>query len=128
MRLDEKARESLEAVERLLHTGEAGEQDALLNAAASRAYYAAYQAVVDAAIRDQRPMEPGKSYHRHDTLPDRAVRWQLLTEDLGEQLFFLQSLRVKADYFEDQIDHEEASQAAEAAVAIVNGLLKRGDV
>ena len=70
VRLDEKARENLEAADRLLTT------DAdlpLCNAAASRAYYAAYQAVAD------RAQENGVSftgeavdYYRHDSLPSLA--------------------------------------------------------
>jgi hypothetical protein len=97
MRLNEKARESLQAAERLLDTAD-GEIEALMNAAASRAYYAAYQAVVDCAIQDGRPMEPGAAHYRHDTLPDRAFQWRILNEDLREELTWLQGLRVKADY------------------------------
>ena len=40
MRFDEKARENLEAVDRLL-PDDTGDREPLLNAAASRAYYAA---------------------------------------------------------------------------------------
>jgi len=41
MRLDEKAKESLEAIERLFTRSDDGEVEPLSNAAASRAYYAA---------------------------------------------------------------------------------------
>ena len=48
MRLDEKARENLEAAERLLDTRD-GEVSQSFNPAASRAYYAAYLATADLA-------------------------------------------------------------------------------
>jgi hypothetical protein len=73
MRLDEKARENLEAVERLVSTGD-GNCLPLSNAAASRAYYAAYLAVADRAQRDGRVFDSARSdYYRHDTLPDHAL-------------------------------------------------------
>jgi hypothetical protein len=53
VRFDEKARENLEAAERLL-PDEDGLIDALSNASASRAYYAAYLAIADTARRQDR--------------------------------------------------------------------------
>ena len=87
----------------------------------------AYQAVIDCAIRAQRPMEPGAIYYRHDTLPDRAFQWQILNEDLRDALDWLQGLRVKADYFQDQVEYDEASEAAVAAEKIVSHLLNGGE-
>src|SRR4051812_9262322 len=59
MRLEEKAIENLEAAERLLDTRD-GDLEPLNNAAASRAYYAAYAAVADRVLRSGRPL-PGKA-------------------------------------------------------------------
>jgi hypothetical protein len=119
MRLDEKAKENLEAVERLVSTGD-GNCLPLSNAAASRAYYAAYLAVADRAQRDGRVFDSARSdYYRHDTLPDNALGWTILDADLREDLSWLRDLRVKADYWEDQVSYEEASEAASIAEQFV---------
>lgn len=115
MRLDEKAKENLEAVERLVSAG-TGDLLPLNNAAASRAYYAAYLAVADRALRDGRGFDStGSEYYRHDTFPDNAVRWSILDADLRDDLSWLRDLRVKADYWEDQVSYEEVSDAAGVA-------------
>jgi uncharacterized protein (UPF0332 family) len=126
MRLDEKARENLEAVERLVSTGEGGRLP-LSNAAASRAYYAAYLAVADRAQRDGRGFDSARSeYYRHDTFPDSALRWAILDADLRDDLSWLRDLRVKADYWEDQVSYEEVSEAADVAEQFV-ALLEAAD-
>ena len=72
MRFDEKARENLEAAERLL-PDESGHMDALSNAAASRAYYAAYLAIADNAQQRRRSYtDLASTYYRHDSFPDDA--------------------------------------------------------
>jgi uncharacterized protein (UPF0332 family) len=115
MRLDEKARENLEAVERLVSTGH-GNLLPLSNAAASRAYYAAYLAVADCAQRGGRDFDsPRSEYCRHDTFPDNALRWTILDADSRDDLCWLRDLRVKADYWEDQVSYDEASEAADVA-------------
>ena len=126
MRLDEKARENLEAVERLVSTGD-GDLLPLSNAAASCAYYAAYLAIADRAQRDGRGFDStGSGYYRHDTFPDQALRWAILDEDLRDDLSWLRDLRVKADYWEDQVSYEEASEAAGIAEQFV-ALLEAGN-
>jgi len=126
MRFDEKAKESLEAVERLLDRSDDGAIEPLSNAAASRAYYAAYQAVADCAQVDRLGFDSRDSnYYRHDTLPERAREWGILSEDASEDLAFLRDLRVKADYFEDMVHYDEASEAQNIALALVTSLLKR---
>jgi uncharacterized protein (UPF0332 family) len=124
MRLDEKAKENLEAVERLVSTGD-GDRLPLSNAAASRAYYAAYLAVADRAQRDGQGFDSARSeYYRHDTFPDNALRWAILDADLRDDLSWLRDLRVKADYWEDQVSYEEVSEAANVAeqfVALLEG-------
>jgi uncharacterized protein (UPF0332 family) len=125
MRLDEKAKENLEAVERLVSTG-AGDVLPLCNAAASRAYYAAYLAVADRAQQERRRFDSTQSeYYRHDTSPDNAQRWTILDADLRDDLSWLRDLRVKADYWEDQVSYEEASEAASVAERFV-ALLEEG--
>jgi uncharacterized protein (UPF0332 family) len=122
-KLDEKARENLEAVERLLATGDRPALP-LCNAAASRAYYSAYLAVADRALRDGRGFDSTKAdYYRHDTLPENAMRWSILDEDLRDDLSWLRDLRVKADYWEDQVSYDEVSEAATVAERFI-GLLE----
>jgi uncharacterized protein (UPF0332 family) len=117
MRLQEKAIENLEAADRLLDTSD-GELEPLNNAAASRAYYAAYAAVVDRMLRSGRRL-PDKGYFKHDSLPDDAFHCRLLTSELREMLVWLRDLRVKADYNEDQVNYEEAALAAERAKCLL---------
>lgn len=122
MRFDEKARENLEAAERLL-PGEEGLTDALSNAAASRAYYAAYLAIADTAQRIRRGFtDRDTTYYRHDTLPDDAFAWRILDEDRRDDLRWLRDLRIKADYFEDQVTLAEASEAYDVARHILEML------
>jgi uncharacterized protein (UPF0332 family) len=115
MRLDEKARENLPD-----DTG----RDGLPNAASSRAYYAAYLAVADGALRAGLPFsDSSRTYFRHDLLADEAGRWSILDDDGCDVLRHLHGLRIKADYLEDQVDMEEASLAFDAATQLVNRLL-----
>lgn len=124
MRFDEKARENLEAAERLLPT-EDGLVDTLANAAASRAYYAAYLAVADTAQRLRRNFtDRDATYYRHDTLPDDAFAWRLVDEDRRDDLRWLRDLRIKADYYEDQVTLEEASEAFHVARDLVDSTLR----
>lgn len=126
MRLDEKARESLEAAERLL-PDESG-RDALSSSAASRAYYAAYLAVADRALREGRAFtNDERSYFRHDQLPDDARRWGLLDEEQALDLEWMLGLRIKADYLEDFVELEEASDAFDRAKLLLTALTKRAD-
>jgi uncharacterized protein (UPF0332 family) len=126
MRLDEKARESLEAIDRLLARSDDGQVEPLSNAAASRAYYAAYQAVADCALRDGLDFDsPAPRYYHHDTLPDRVFDWGILDDDSRDGLSRLRDLRVKADYYEDQVHYDEASEAAAMAQRLVTSLLAR---
>lgn len=119
MRLDAKAWENLEAAEQLLAT-EA--DDMFPNASASRAYYAAYLAVANRLLSLGLASGPS-GYFRHDELPSDARRQGVLTDDESDDLIMLRDRRVKADYFEDNVDLEEANQAHEIARELVQGLL-----
>ena len=125
MRFDEKARENLEAVERLLNRSDDGTLEPLSNAAASRAYYAAYLAVVDRAQLDGMSFDSrDEDYYRHDALPERARAWGILSDDTSDDLIFLRDLRVKADYFEDMVHYDEASEAQAVSNGLVTSLLR----
>ena len=122
MRLDEKAKENLEAAERLL-PDEAG-REGLFNAAASRSYYAAYLAVADRALQHGVDFtDDERSYFRHDRLPRDAKAWGILDDEGVEDLEILHSLRIRADYLEDQIEVDEASLAYDGAERLVTRLL-----
>jgi len=122
---EEKAWENLRAAEHLLPTDE---DDSLVgqfpNAAASRAYYAAYLAVAHRAQADARTFNSAdKDYYTHHELPDRARAWGLLDEDGCERLELLLGTRVKADYLEDHVSILEADGAVEIAQLLVSQLL-----
>jgi uncharacterized protein (UPF0332 family) len=123
VRFDEKARENLEAAERLL-PDESGTLDALSNAAASRAYYAAYLAIADSAQQGRLGYTGGDStYYRHDSLPEDARAWGILDHDQSDDLRLLYNLRIKADYYEDQVSLEEASNAVDVARELLDTVL-----
>lgn len=122
MHLMEKAKENFEAVDRLLDTKE-GELEPLSNAAASRAYYAAYQVVVDHVMRRGHQIPSGAMHYRHDVLPDHAFHVQVLTRELRESLVWLRDLRVKADYLRDQVEYDEASAASDRAKQIIDAVM-----
>jgi hypothetical protein len=58
-------------------------------------------------------------------LPDRALGWGILDDDARDGLSRLRDLRVKADYYEDQVHYDEASEAAAMAQRLVTSLLER---
>lgn len=122
--LEEKARENLRAAVHLLPTDEdhalAGK---FSNAAAARAYYAAYLAVAHRAQADAREFTSEKGYYRHDELPEQARAWGLLDEDGSDCLTMLCGRRIKADYWEDHVTILEAAEAATIAENLVNHLL-----
>ncbi len=122
MEFDEKARENLEAVDRLLPDDD-GVRDCLANAVANRAYYAAYHAVAHVAQARDVAFTSEKGYYRHDTLPDDAVGSRILTQDRALDLEDLYALRIKADYHDDPVEREEADRAAGLAKALVEELL-----
>lgn len=125
-RFDEKARENMEAAERLL-PDESGEREALANASAARAYYGAYLAVADRAQQIGHTMtSKDGTWYRHDTLPREARAWGVIGEDDAEILSWLYALRIKADYREDQVSLEEASVAFGEARRIVTAMLAGG--
>lgn len=123
MSFAEKARENLEASERLLPDDDG--RDALCDAAVNRAYFAAYLAVV-ARVRDAGvPFnDRGDTYYTHDRLPELARRAGVVTADGADVLDYLYGLRIKADYDEELVTLEEASLAHDRASELVQTLLE----
>jgi hypothetical protein len=58
-----------------------------------------------------------------DASPTSALRWQIIDDDLSDDLVMLYGLRIKADYMQDQIDIDEANTAGEAARRLVEHLV-----
>ena len=127
MQFDGKAWENLEAAERLLPDDDGTRIDSWTNASATRAYYAAYLA---AAHRAQQLhvafTHERKPYYRHDTFPRELAQAGVLDHEGCDALEWLYSVRVKADYQDDNVDIEEAGLAAEMAGRLVRVLLAGG--
>jgi uncharacterized protein (UPF0332 family) len=119
--LDDKARENLEAAERLLQDEQG--RECLPNAAANRAYYAAYLAVAHVAQRDGVSFTSPKKYYRHDTLPKVAAEHRLLDHSGAVALRWLYGVRVKADYTDEPVELEDANFAYEKAKLLVENLI-----
>ncbi|WP_257456820.1 hypothetical protein [Archangium lipolyticum] len=119
--MDRKAWENLAAARVLLD-----EEDPCPNAAASRAYYAAYHACWHAMNEVGIPtpeVRPGVCYFLHDALPYEAFRAGVLDAQASEGLYDLVRLRVAADYLEEELTVELAMRALETATAIVRWVL-----
>ena len=117
---DRKAWENLDAA-RILLKHEAS------NAAASRAYYAAYQAcwvaMMDKAGKSPPEVRRGVRYFMHDRLPYEAHEAGVLDEQGAQELDLLRSLRVEADYYEDDVTMEDAQEALAVGKNLVQRLL-----
>jgi hypothetical protein len=122
MEFDEKARENLEAVERL-RADDDGVRLCLGNAVANRAYFAAYHAVAHVAQRRGIDFTSEKGYYRHDSLPDDAARSGILGDEGRRDLKLPYGTRVKADYDEAPVELEEAEMVAGLANKVVQGLV-----
>ena len=121
MHLARKARENLDAAARLL-PGEDG--DYFANASASRSYYAAYLATAHRALALGLDFTARAGTHfTHDSLPGDPARLGILDDQDTDDLILLRDRRVKADYYEDDVDLDEATQAHELASRLVGTLL-----
>lgn len=121
LRLDDKARESLQAAERLLQDDE---RECLPNSVANRAYYAAYLATAHVAQQRGLPFTGTDDYYRHDSFPDDASRVRVLDKNGVRDLRMLRDMRVMADYYEDSVEFEQANLAYETAARLVKELLQ----
>jgi uncharacterized protein (UPF0332 family) len=121
--MERKAWENLAAARLLLEA-----EDPCPNAAASRAYYAAYQACWAAMVHEEgiEPPEvrPGSKYFRHADLPHEARDAGVLDERESKLLADLCDLRVEADYYEDvDVTVEEVGGALQRVDSLVRGLV-----
>jgi uncharacterized protein (UPF0332 family) len=119
--MERKAWENLAAARVLLEV-----EDPCPNAAASRAYYAAYhacwQAMNEAGIPTPQ-VRPGVYYFLHEPLPQDALDVGVLDRDASKVLDWLVDLRVAADYTVDDVTVDLVRQALEAATRFVRCLL-----
>lgn len=97
--------------------------DPTANAAASRAYYAAYLAIAHRAQARGFPFTSPKDYYRHDELPDDAARWGIIDDEGRDVLTLLHATRIKADYWADHVELVEAAEVTQLAEDLVSKLL-----
>jgi uncharacterized protein (UPF0332 family) len=115
-----KARENLSAAKLLL-----GAADSHFNSCVSRAYYAAYQACWAAMVVEGHPPTPDDrgAYFRHATLPKEAREAGVLNAQQSKDLGLLERWRVVADYLNDLLTKEQATQACDLAARLVDALV-----
>lgn len=121
--MKEKALENLRAAETLVVVP-------LPNAAATRAYYAAYHACWHTAEHQgyEVPEHDGRRrYWRHDVFPTDMLRFGILDEDRKEVLEQLYEKRIVADYYEDEITREEAVELTRQARSLIRSLGSLGE-
>jgi hypothetical protein len=122
--MERKSLENLEAARLLLDLSEP-----CTNAGSSRAYYAAYLACWFAMVGRgaQVPITPRGRYFSHKALPGQARAYGLLSEDQADDLAFLETQRVMADYSEEDVTHEVSRQCLQIACYLVDHLLGEED-
>ena len=118
--MEREAQENLIAARALLER-----EDPCTNAATSRAYYAAYQAcwtrMLDA---DHKPAATDRgSYFLHKELPGQARAAGVLSPEESEELEFLESQRVVADYYRDDVTELTAQESVASAQRLVARML-----
>jgi uncharacterized protein (UPF0332 family) len=119
--MERKAWENLAAARVLLEM-----EEPCPNAAASRAYYAAYHACWFAMNEAGIPtpeVRPSVYYFLHEPLPQDAVAAGVLDWGASKVLVWLADLRVAADYVVDDLTVELVKQALEVATSFVRRLL-----
>lgn len=119
--MERKAWENLAAARVLLDV-----EDPCPNAAASRAYYAAYHACWHAMneVGISTPeVRLGVYYFLHDPLPRDAFEVGVLDLQASKDLGWLAELRVAADYVMDDLTVELVREAVNIAASIVQRLL-----
>jgi uncharacterized protein (UPF0332 family) len=119
--MERKAWENLAAARVLLD-----DEDPCPNAAASRAYYAAYHACWHAMNEAGIPtpeVRPGVYYFQHEPLPYEARRVGILDTQASDVLTGLALMRVTADYLEDELTVEQVRTAVAQAATFIRQLL-----
>jgi hypothetical protein len=102
MRLDEKAKENLEPLERLLSTSEERCRSRMRSRRA-RITPCTLGGQIARCARESAFDSPESNYDRDDTLPARAFAWSIFDDDARDDLSRLRDLRMKADCWEDQV-------------------------
>jgi uncharacterized protein (UPF0332 family) len=123
-RVERKACENLSAASTLANL-----EDPCPNAATTRAYYAAYQAVWSKLEENDVPVpevRPGVEYFKHDEIGPLAQEYQLFDRGLAVLFEDLREARVKADYYADDCTQDEAREYVQNAKVIVESLLGAG--
>lgn len=114
--MDVKALENLRAAQGLLEL-----RPPCPNAAISRAYYAVYLAgwFLLAQQGDDPPLVDGRRYWRHLDFGLRLLRATIVNDDGREFVEHLQSKRIQADYYPDEIEMNEATALTDEARAFL---------
>jgi uncharacterized protein (UPF0332 family) len=122
--VERKACENLSAASTLANL-----DDPCPNAATTRAYYAAYQAVWSKLEEHDVPVpvvRPGVEYFKHDEIGPLAQEHQLFDRRLAVLFEHLRAARVKADYYLDDCTQDLARTYVQNAKVIVESLLGAG--
>lgn len=117
--MEEKAKTNLQAAELL-------KGHRFFDSCASRAYYAAYLAGWAWMLNaNQTPPadEHGNKYWPHSSFAQELFNWGALSDlELLDDFEFLRSRRVQADYYRDPVMEEQAEEAVEIALKLVDQL------
>lgn len=125
--MENKARENINAAQ-LLTTNK------FYDSSASRAYYATYLAawhnLSKIGVHPHHNTEKGGSYWRHDLFPEILCdEYKLIGPIQMEKFELLYSRRIKADYYVEKVEKEEADDSIQMASSFVSLLLdNRGNI
>ena len=122
--MENKAQDNINAAQ-LLTTNE------FYDSSASRAYYAAYLAAWhNLGIQPKHKTKKGEFYWRHDLLPEiLRDEYKLIGPNQMEKFELLYSRRIKADYYAEKVEKEEADDSILTASSFVSLFLdKKGNV
>jgi hypothetical protein len=121
--VERKACENLSAANTLANLN-----DPCPNAATTRAYYAAYQALWS-KLEEKVPVpevRKGVEYFKHDEVGTLAQEHRLFDRRLAVLFEDLREARVKADYYVDDCTQDEARGHVQNAKVIIESLLGTG--
>jgi uncharacterized protein (UPF0332 family) len=119
--MESKARDNMNAAQLLTING-------LYDSSASRAYYAAYLAawyhLLNIGIQPGHKTQKGGYYWRHHLFPDLlSHEYKLIGPLQMEKFELLYSHRIKADYYIDEVEKEEADNSIQIASDFVSFFL-----
>lgn len=119
--MESKARDNMNAAQLLTING-------LYDSSASRAYYAAYLAawyhLSNIGIQPGHKTQKGGYYWRHNLFPKLLCdEYKLIGPLQMEKFELLYSCRIKADYYIDEVEKEEAANSIQIASDFVSFFL-----